>query len=167
MPLPLPCLKNIQVRLVASVAERMRWDDLITQEHYLHSPSMMGEQLRYIAERDGAWIGLLGWSSATLSSAPRQRWIGWTRAQERQRLHLVGQNARFLIRGTEPIPNLASRILGLCTARLRRDWYAAYAHDLLVVETFVDAQRYQGTCYRAAGWQEIGSTCGNARERTG
>lgn len=145
----------------------MRWDTIITKEHYLHSPSMMGEQLRYVAEADGEWIGLLGWSAATLSSAIRRKWIGWNIAQERQRLHLIAQNARFLIRGTDRVPNLASRILGLGTSCLRRDWRRTYAHDLLVAETFVDAQRYQGTCYRAAGWCEIGSTRGNRRERVG
>ena len=145
----------------------MRWDDIITREHYLHSASMMGEQLRYVAEVDDQWIGLLGWSAATLSSASRRKWIGWNIAQERQRLHLIAQNARFLIRGDDRVPNLASRILGLGTSTLRRDWQRTYAHDLLVAETFVDAQRYQGTCYRAAGWCEIGSTRGNRRERVG
>jgi len=139
-------LNRVVVRPIASPAERSRWDDLITLEHYLHSARMMGEQIRYVAEVDGDWVGLLGWSSATLSSAIRRRWIGWNLSQERQRLHLIAQNARFLIRGTERIPNLASRTLGLCTARLRRDWAQAYGHDLQVAETFVDATRYRGTC---------------------
>lgn len=128
---------------------------------------MMGEQIRYVAEADGEWIGLLGWSSASLSSAPRRRWIGWNLSQERQRLHLVAHNARFLIRGQERVPNLASRILGLCTARLRGDWMRSYRHDLLVAETFVDASRYRGTCYRAAGWTELGQTQGSRRVRVG
>jgi len=167
MPSPADVLKNIQIHLATSIEDRLQWDEVMAREHYLRSSSMMGEQLRYIASLDGEWMGLLGWSSATLSSANRRRWVGWTLAQERQRLHLVAQNARFLIRGENRIPNLASRLLGLNAARLSRDWSQVYAHGVVVAETFVDAQRYQGTCYRAAGWQDIGCTGGHGRMRVG
>lgn len=167
MPQSSPLLNMVRVRIADSLTDRTHWDEIIAQEHYLHSARMIGEQLRYVAEVDGSWIALLGWSAATLSSASRRQWIGWTLAQERQRLHLITQNARFLIRGEQRVPNLASRILGLCTGRLRRDWRDAYGHDLLLAETFVDASRYQGTCYRAAGWHCVGVTSGHARKHSG
>jgi len=163
MTSPSSILDRVTIRLIDTADERRRWDHLIATEHYLQSARMVGEQLRYVAAVDDQWLGLVGWSAATMSSASRRHWIGWTLSQERQRLHLIAQNARFLIRGSERIPNLASRILGLCTARLRRDWRRAYAHDIVIIETFVDPSRYQGTCYRAAGWTLMGRTRGARR----
>jgi hypothetical protein len=160
-------LPPVEIRLAESAEDRQRWDQIVAQEHYLHSARMMGQQLRYVAEADGHWLGLLGWSSAALSSAVRRRWIGWTLSQERQRLHLIAHNARFLVRGERRIPNLASRMLGACTACLRRDWRAVYGHEPLLAETFVDDQRFRGTCYRAAGWTAIGTTRGHRKLRTG
>jgi hypothetical protein len=127
---------------------------------------MVGEQLRYVAEVNGVWVALLGWSAATLKSAPRRAWVGWDAVQERQRLHLVAQNARFLMLG-ERVPHLASRILALNCACLSRDWEASYGHPVLLAETFVDQARFRGTCYRAAGWVEVGQTQGVARTTGG
>jgi hypothetical protein len=160
-------LPRLHIRLAESIEDRQRWDQIMAQEHYLHSARMMGQQLRYVAEADGQWLGLLGWSSATLSSALRRRWIGWTLGQERQRLHLIAHNARFLIRGDRRIPNLASHVLGACTRHLRRDWRAVYGHEPLLAETFVDEQRFRGNCYRAAGWTAIGTTRGHRKLRVG
>jgi hypothetical protein len=126
---------------------------------------MVGEQLRYVAEFNGYPVALIGWSAATLKSAPRRSWLGWDVVRERQRLHLIAQNARFLILPGMRVKNLASRILALNTARLSADWEAAYGHRVLLAETFVDAARFAGTCYRAAGWAEIGRTAGFARRR--
>lgn len=65
------------------------------------------------------------------------------------------------------MPNLASRVLALSERRLCADWPARFGHPLLLLETFVDPQRYRGTCYRAAGWQVLGHTSGRGLARPG
>lgn len=164
MPTAAETLDRVTVRLIVTAEERQAWDDLMSTWHYLKSSRMVGEQLRYVAEVNGYWVALVGWSAATLKSAPRREWIGWDRIQERQRLFLIAQNARFLILPGMAVKNLASRTLSLNTRRLSADWQEAYGHPVLVAETFVDVARFSGTCYRAAGWQEVGRTKGVARQ---
>lgn len=166
MPNPEQTLALVRVRLIVSAEERRQWDETMTQWHYLKSSRMVGEQLRYVAEVNGVWVALMGWSAATLKSASRRAWVGWDAVQERQRLHLVVQNARFLMLGVR-VPHLASRILAMNCACLSRDWEAAYSHPVVLAETFVDGSRFKGTCYRAAGWEEIGQTQGVSREAGG
>lgn len=157
-------LPQVRVRLI-SPRERAQWDHLITEHHYLHNATLVGEVLRYVAVGpDERWVGLLGWASPALRMRPRERWIGWSEAQREARLRLVAQNSRFLIlteRGR--VPNLASRLLALCTARLAADWEAVHGHPVLIAETFVDPERFPGTCYKAAGWEALGPTGGYQR----
>lgn len=155
-------LSGVVVRLMRP-QELRRWNRLMTRQHYLGNAHLVGETLRYVAERKGRWLALLGWSSAAYHLRERERHIGWSTAQRRSRLPLVACNARFLIlRGVSP-PNLASQVLGVCTRRLSEDWQAVHGHGLLLAETFVDPQRFQGTCYRAAGWERLGASKGFAR----
>jgi hypothetical protein len=133
------------------------------QHHYLGFERIVGESLYYIASRGTAWVALLGWGSAALKCGPRDRWIGWDRALQWRRLHLIANNVRFLILPGWHEPNLASRLLALNLKRLSRDWELYYGHPLLLAETFVDPVRFRGTCYRAAGWQVLGQTRGFAK----
>ena len=94
-------VEQIQVRLVR-LEEEARWDELMSQHHYLKSARMVGEQLRYVAEYQGQWLALLGWSAAAYHLKGRDSWIGWNYSQRRGRLHLVANNARFCRLG-EPI----------------------------------------------------------------
>ena len=157
-------LREVVVRLI-TLEERSRFDDLICAKHYLHSASMVGEQLRYVAVlADGTWLGLLSWCAAARYLAPRDRWIGWTQDQRRHRLALVANNSRFLILAEAgALPNLASRAMRLCLDRLSEDWQLTYAHPIVVVESFVDTQLFRGTAYKASGWQALGPTQGFAR----
>jgi hypothetical protein len=155
-------LTGVAVRLLRP-QELRRWNRLMTQHHYLGNPHLVGEALRYVAERKGRWLALLGWSSAAYHLRERERHIGWSTAQRRSRLALVACNARFLILPGVGQPNLASHVLAACTRRLSEDWQAVHGHGLLLAETFVDPQRFQGTCYRAAGWQRLGASKGFAR----
>lgn len=159
------CLSLITVRLVTDPAELERWNTLMTRYHYLGSARMMGEQLRYVAEHCGQWVALLGWSAASLKLKSRDRWIGWSASQVRQRLHLVAQNARLLILPGYEQANVASRCLGLNVKRLSGDWQERYGHPILAAETFVESERNTGACYRASGWQEVGETKGFRRTR--
>lgn len=156
-------VEQIQVRLVRP-EEEARWEELIEQHHYLKSARMVGEQLRYVAEYQGQWLALLGWSAAAYHLKGRERWIGWNQNQRRARLHLVANNARFCRLGDpDQYPNLASRALMLNLERLSSDWQARYGHPLVVVESFVDLQWFRGTAYKASGWQAIGPTAGCQR----
>ncbi len=163
MTVPTIDLRKVSVRPVVEPEEILKWNELIKEHHYLKSSSMVGEQIRYVAEHDGKWLALMGCSAATLKSTLRSKWIGWTRIQELQRLHLVIQNARFLILGESTVSNLASRCLSLLSKRVSRDWEITYGHPVYLMETFVDPE-LKGTCYKACGWENLGETAGFRRE---
>ena len=156
----------VTVELVQSLEEETRWNKLIRKHHYLKEHRMVGESLRYVIQKNGEWIGLLGWSSAAFHLGPRDAWIGWTDAQRQAARHLVACNARFaLLTPKGHSPNLASHCLSLNLQRLSADWLEQYGHPIALVETYVDPKRFEGTCYRAANWIEIGVTKGFGRSR--
>jgi len=157
-------LSGVRVRL-ARHDERERWDRTMRDAHYLGSVGLVGKALRYVGELDGGeWVALIGWCTAAFQCGARERWIGWPEMLMRRRLRFVVNNARFLILPEARVANLASRVLGLNLRRLSSDWEAIHGHEVLVAETFVDPRRFTGTCYRAAGWEEIGLTRGFARD---
>jgi hypothetical protein len=156
-------LDQVTVRLI-DPEERERYDALMEQEHYLGKDNAVGQVLRFVAEYQGAWVALLTFCSAALHLKPRDRFLHWWARQVSQRRHLIAQNSRFLILpSTGRWPNLASRVLKLVCARLPEDWQKQYGHPVLLAETFVDPQRFRGTCYQAAGWQPLGQTQGFER----
>jgi Druantia protein DruA/DDE_Tnp_1-associated/Transposase DDE domain len=152
----------LAVRLVQR-EERARWRALMRQHHYLGLEQIIGESLWYLASVGSEWVALLGWGSAALKCGVRDRWIGWERALQWRRLHLIANNVRFLILPGWHQPNLASRVLALNVKRLSQDWEICHGHPVLLAETFVDSGRFRGTCYRAAGWQVLGETRGFAK----
>jgi len=152
-------LNSLIVRLIEP-SERPEWDKLMADQHYLGFKKLVGESLRYVAEAQGHWVALLGWSSAALQCHPRDSWIGWPQVIQWQRLHLIANNSRFLILSGIHIPNLASKTLSLNLKRLSTDWQQIYGHPILLVETFVDISRFAGTCYKAANWTYLGTTRG-------
>jgi hypothetical protein len=155
-------LRQVCVRPIEP-EERARWDALVDRHHYLGLRSLFGKTLRYVAVADGRWLALLGWQAAALKCAARDDWIGWPRVLHYQRLHLLANNARFLILPGVQVSNLASRVLALNLRRLCADWQRVHGHPLLLAETFVDPSRFTGACYRAANWQALGNTRGFAR----
>jgi hypothetical protein len=155
-------LAGVVVRLIRP-QERARWNRLMAQHHYLGNAHLVGQTLCYVAERKGRWLALLGWSSAAYHLRVRERYLQWSPAQRRARLGLVACNSRFLILPAVELPNLASHVLAACTRRLSADWQLVHGQGLLLAETFVDPQRFEGTCYRAAGWQRLGASRGFAR----
>jgi Domain of unknown function (DUF4338) len=62
------------------------------------------------------------------------------------------------------VAGLASHLLGQVARRLGQDWQRKYGHPVFLVETFVDRDRFAGTCYRAANWRHIGQTQGRGRQ---
>jgi hypothetical protein len=137
------------------------------RHHYLGFLSKIGETLWYLASRHDEWIALLSFSTPAWKCAARDRWIGWDFRHQYDRLHLVTNNSRFLILPDWHVPNLASRILSLCQKRLPTDWQTAFGHPLVLIETFVDPQRFRGTIYKAAGWSYAGDSKGLQRTRQG
>lgn len=143
--------------------EELLWNELMSRHHYLGFQSIVGESMKYVAELDGEWAGLIGWGTAAFKSRHRDQWIGWASAVQYKRLKFIANNARFLILPGKRIKNLASRILSLNLRRLSADWEAIYGHPIILAETFVDMERFQGTCYRASGWHALGCTRGYRR----
>ena len=154
---------EVEVRL-ARADERRRWDALMDQHHYLGFRQFARRGLRHVAVWRGQWVALLGWQSGAFKCAPRERWVGWHRSVQFRRLHLIGNNTRFLIlpeaQGTA---NLASRVLGRSLRRVSADWEAGYGHPLELAETFVDPSRFHGGAYDASNWVRVGRTKGFAR----
>jgi hypothetical protein len=124
----------------------------------------VGERLYYVAvDSQGQWVGVLVFCAAAQYLRHRDQWIGWTHEQRRRRLALVVNHSRFLLLPNRTVPNLGSRLLKLALGRLSADWQQKYGHPVLVVESFVDPERFQGTVYTANGWQELGLTDGWGR----
>ena len=115
------------------------------------------------------WVALLSFTAAAWKCAVRDRWIGWDfhRQYDYDRLKLIANNSRFLILPDWHRPNLGSKILSLCQKRLSNDWQKRFGHSLLLLETFVDPQRFQGTVNRAANWSYLGLTRGYRRTPQG
>ena len=145
--------------------EEARFRAVMGTHHYLGAAPKVGETLWYGALWRGEWVALASFSAAALKCQARDAWIGWTLRHKYDRLHLVANNTRFLL--LRPVPNLGSRVLGLCARHLVRDWPARFHHPLVLLETFVDPSRFVGTVYRAAGWTEVGMTRGFRRVRGG
>jgi Domain of unknown function (DUF4338) len=159
-------LADLRVVLVSEPDQQRRFQALLKKHHYLGSLKPVGERMYYAAvDGRGHWMALLLFSAAAKHLKHRDQWIGWTRAQRDRRLSLVVNNSRFLILPQAHLPNLGSRVLRLTLERLSADWQARYGHPVLVVETFVDPEQFQGTVYTANGWQEVGLTdgCGRCR----
>ena len=161
-PFPPVQLSEVLVRPIEP-GERGRWDELMRRHHYLGFNRTAGRALRQVAEYRGRWLALLCWQASALVCGPRDQWINWARPIQFQRLHLIANNSRFLVLAQGRVPHLASRVLALSLRRLSSDWQRTHGHRLLLAETFVDPQRFAGTCYRAANWQCLGLTRGFAR----
>lgn len=157
-------LEGVQVRLIQP-EERKRFDQIITESHYLHSAELVGEQLRYVAEYQGQWVALVAWSAGAYKLKLREEWIGWSDRQKRRRLPLVVNQSRMFIPDQFHIPNLASRVMRLNLERVSSDWEQAYHHAVLIAETFVDPERFRGTTYKASGWTLLGQTKGFQRSQ--
>lgn len=158
------CLNRVRIRLIAA-DELASWNALVDEKHYLSS-RLVGPTLRYVAELDGQWVGLMSFGQGSYHLQAREAFIGWTDVQRGRRLSLLAQNTRFvLLHERGQYPNLASRIISLANKRLSSDWQEQFGSPVVAVETFVDPEYFQGTCYQASGWQRLGETAGYARSR--
>jgi hypothetical protein len=156
-------LATLNVDPVLTKADSMLWNGYIERHHYLGHQLMPGAQLRYFARAAGHIVAALGFGASAWKVKPRDQVIGWTVDQRQRNLHLIVNNARFLILPWIHRKNLASRILALVSRRLPEDWQVRYAYRPVLLETFVEQQRFTGTCYKAANWQYLGDTQGRGK----
>lgn len=156
-------LRAIVLDPVACPKDSSLWNELVQRYHYLGYKPLPGEQLRYLVRSNDAVLAALGFGAAAWKVAPRDRFIGWTARQREARLHLVVNNARFLILPWAHKRNLASCILARAARQLPDDWRARYGHAPVLLETFVERKRFHGTCYRAANWIHVGATQGRGK----
>lgn len=143
--------------------EASQFKSLLAEHHYLGASPKISETLWYVATSSDQWVALLTFSAAALKCAARDQWIGWSYRHRYDRLKLLVNNSRFLILPGWNISNLGSRVLSLCAKRISSDWQQRFGHPLLLLETFVDPQRFRGTVYRAANWIDLGRTKGFQR----
>ena len=155
-------LEELELQLV-DLENLPRFQSLLRRHHYLGAIKPVGERLYYAARWHGQWLALLVFCAAAKHLRHREKWIGWTEEQRRKRLGLVVNNARFLVLPHWSLPNLATKVMGLCAQRLSADWQARYGHPVWLAESFVDTQLFRGTAYKASGWTELGPTQGYGR----
>jgi hypothetical protein len=156
----------LELRVVESQAESQLWTELIERHHYLGYRVPVGANLRYLVRSEQRGAGVLAcllWSSPAWKMAARDEWIGWSVEQRARNLQLVVNNSRFLVLPWVGIQGLASKILAQSARQLPIDWGHRYSKRPLLLETLVDAQRFHGTCYRAANWIHVGQTTGRGR----
>lgn len=138
---------------------------LLHEHHYLSYTSPVGENLQYLVwDRQGRVLGGCVFGAAAWKCAPRDRFIGWDTQARQAGLPLICSQTRFLIAPWVKVKHLASHLLSLWCRRLAEDWQAKYGHRVWLVETFVDSDRFGGTCYRAANWLHVGTTQGRSRQ---
>lgn len=141
------------------------WNDVMDRYHYLGSGPLCGAQLRYLVWSENyGWLGGLAFSAAAWHVEARDQWIGWDDRARQRNLNRVVCNSRFLICPWIRVANLASYILSVSLRQLKKDWFERYGVVPVLVETFVERGRFQGSCYRAANWQCVGSTKGRGRQ---
>ena len=140
------------------------WNEYVERYHPLGYKRPFGAHQRYfILERSGRRLGCLLFASSAWALSVRDEWIGWTERDRAQRLNWVVANTRFLLFPWVQVRNLASKALSLVARRIRGDWWQRYGYEPVLLETFVEAERYRGTCYQAANWIRLGVTAGRGR----
>ena len=168
---PLGELQPVELARVDGRPQRRLLAGLLGRFHYLGYRRPVGENVQYLArDRSGRPLACLVFGAAAWKCAARDRYIGWDGARRQAHLHLVANNMRLLVLPWVGVQSLASHLLGLAARRLSADWREKYGHGICLLESFVEGERFEGRCYRAANWIEVGQTQGrgrNDRERVG
>lgn len=153
-------LREMTIKLLVRPEDIARCDQLLVRHHYLHSSTLVGEHLRYAVIWKAQWLAVATWSAAAFHLKARDRFIGWTEDQRRERLPLLVNNARLWVLPDCHYPNLVSRFMKLMLGRLSADWHDRWKHPVVLAETFVDPDAYRGTAYKVSGWSQLGHTRG-------
>jgi len=160
---PLSALGSIRLRAVTNRDDSRLWNGLIDHYHYRAYSPLSGAQIRYLIESDLGLVGAIGFGAAACTLQARDRWIGWDRDQREREREKIVNNRRFLILPWIRVKNLASHILAKASRRIPLDFQARYGYAPVLLETFVEQDRFDGGCYRAANWIPVGTTSGRGR----
>jgi hypothetical protein len=156
-------LKDVEINIVKGLKQSRLWNSYIDKYHYLGFALIPGAQLRYLVKANEQIVALLSFGASAWKVMPRDTYIGWTKEQREKNLHLIINNSRFLILPWITKKNLASKVLSLISKRISDDWYKTYSYRPVLLETFVEDQRFLGTCYKASNWQCLGKTQGRGK----
>jgi hypothetical protein len=159
---PVHQLPQLQLQMIDKDNSSL-WNEYIQRYHYLGFTPLPGAQLRYFITANNQILALTGFGAAAWQTSPRDKFIGWNHEQRKRNLHLIVNNARFLILPWIQSKNLASRILSLHARQIPIDWEDKYKIKPVLMETFVQKDRFKGICYQAANWHKVGETKGRGK----
>lgn len=162
----LESLGPLELRLVRRAEGEKLFAHLLNGYHYLGYSRPVGEHLKYLVMAATGPIACLAWNSGPLKLKLRDDFVGSPRHAYAHNLHLIAYNSRYLIVPWVKVPHLASHLLGRIARRISLDWQQLYGHPIWVLESFVDIERFRGTCYRAANWQCLGRSVGRGTKST-
>ena len=164
MAVTLGDLQPLEFAQVRRSGDEPLFNSLRETHHDLGYEQPVGEHLKYLVRANGRPVACVAWSSAPRHIGARDRYIGWDQQARRRNIRFLAYNTRFPILPWVKVPHLASHILGRMAARLSADWEQVYGHPIYFAETFVDTERFRGTCYRAANWVVLGQTTGRGKQ---
>jgi len=150
----------LEIRLVRRAEGEDLFAQLLRDHHYLGYTRPVGEHLKYLILAGNRPVACMGWGSAPLKLDLRDRFVGAPKEAYRHHLHFIAYNTRYLILPWVRVPHLASHLLARIARRISTDWQELYGHPVVLLESFVDTERFAGTCYRAANWQCVGRSNG-------
>jgi len=159
----LSSLPPVELKSVRNTKLEPLYNSLVQEHHYLGYRQIVGNHLKYIAFIGEQPVACLGWGSAAWSVKSREAFIGWDKKTKENNLHFVANNTRFLILPWVSVKFLASKILSINARRISDDWLEIYNRPLYLLETFVEKNRFKGTCYKAANWIQTGHTKGTSK----
>ena len=161
----LSVLRPIFLEVVDGKNNLMEFKSYVAQYHYLCYDRNIGENIKYfVRDRYGRTLACLMFGSAAWKCEGRDRFIGWCSSKRQENLRYMTNNSRYLIFPWVKVEHLASHILSLVCRQISKDWIIKYGHPLYALETFVECERFQGTCYKAANWLHVGKTTGRGRD---
>lgn len=161
---PIECslktLGVLEVRVVSGTDDELLFNRLIETYHYLGYTHPVGETMKVMVFSQGRPVACMAWCSGARRLGLRDRHIGWNDDARTRNLSLIVNNTRYLILPWVHVPHLASHLLGRFAREISKQWQDRYGHPVHYLETFVQPDRYAGTCYRAANWISLGMTSG-------
>jgi hypothetical protein len=161
---PLCNLQPLEFKAVRRTPQEALFNGLMEEHHYLGYEQPVGEHLKFLVYAQQRPIACLAWSSAPRHLGSRDRYIGWSPEVRRHNIHFLAYNSRFLLLPWVRVEHLASHLLSRMAGRISADWEQRYGHPIYFLETFVDPERFRGTCYRAANWVLLGQTTGRGKD---
>jgi hypothetical protein len=156
-------LGPIEIRQVRRTPEEELFGRLMEAHHYLSYTQPVGEHLKHLVYARGTPVACFAWSSAPRHLAPRDRFIGWSKEQRQTGIGRIAYNSRFLLLPWVKVPHLASHLLARVAPIVSADWQKLYHHPIDLLETFIDPERFRGSCYRAAHWIYLGQSTGRGK----